>query len=74
MTTTMTAPTTTTLVNTFHGTEYVTRKTADELAAIEARMWAGTADAADKALERKIRKALCGIDDCKCSGYFGIRD
>ena len=62
------------LRNTFHETEYLTDKTAGELGAIEVRIWMGTASDADQALERKIRKALCGVEGCQCSGNFGIRE
>ena len=63
-----------TLRNTFHGTEYSTKKGADELASIDWRLAAGVATKADKALERKVRKALCGVKGCLCSGLFGLRE
>ena len=62
------------LVNVFHETEYFTRKTVGELTAINFRLGWEVASNADKALERKIRRALCGVKDCQCSGSFGIRE
>ena len=63
-----------TLRNTFHGTKYLTEKTAEQLGAIEGRMWMGTASGADEALVRKIRKALCGVEGCQCSDFLGVRE
>jgi hypothetical protein len=61
------------VTNKFHRTEYRTRKTREELDRIADRIAAGHATPAEKRLERKIWRTLCGMSDCKCSGYFGIR-
>ena len=72
MTTTMTGGLTI-LSNSFHATEYRTRKTREELDAIDYRVGQDTATPAEVALLRKIRTALCGIEGCKCSGSTGER-
>jgi len=59
--------------NSFHGTEVRSRKSPEELDAIRIRLCAGKATAADRAFERRMRKALCGIADCQCGDDFGIR-
>lgn len=61
------------LVNTFHGTEYTTKKTADEIEAIKSRIYQGTASAADKAFARRVRMRLCGVSGCTCGGDLGER-
>jgi hypothetical protein len=55
-----------TLKNSFHNTEYRTTKTREELDAIESRIGQHTASRAEKDFARKVRRALCGIDNCKC--------
>lgn len=47
------------LINEFHNTEISIRAAVGE-------------HVADSTV-RKIRKKLCGISDCYCSGYTGIR-
>lgn len=62
------------LINDFHNTEYRSRKTREELEAIEHRINTFAADAADKALARRAWNALCGIEGCTCGqGLFGER-
>lgn len=62
-----------TLTNSFHGTEYTTRKSARELDAICLRIGQGTATAADRAFARRVHAALCGSPGCTCGGQFGER-
>jgi hypothetical protein len=62
------------LTNSFHDTTYRTRKSREELEAIEGRIAMWTADAADKALARRIWNTLCGIEGCTCGqNTFGER-
>lgn len=62
------------LTNNFHGTDYRTHKTRDELEAIAdrvARAFPGEAKT-DKAFVRRVRRALCGCDGCTCArNVFG---
>ena len=59
--------------NKYHNTTYRTRKTEEELYLIEQTApW--DRSAAEKAYIRKIKKALCGIDSCTCSGELGRRE
>ena len=60
--------------NTYHATEYRSRKSPEELDAILGRIMSGTATPADMALRRRMRTALCGADDCQCGDDFGRRD
>lgn len=63
----------TTMTNEFHRTEYQTRKTREELNAIDQKNpWDWTE--AEKSLVRKVRRTLCGAADCKCAeNSFGER-
>jgi hypothetical protein len=63
----------TTLSNSFHETSYRTRYTREELHRIDDRIQAGHADEAEKALLRRIRRALCGIAGCTCGDGLGER-
>jgi hypothetical protein len=62
------------LANTFHGTEYRSRKTRDELDAIDRKApWhPGNREGsfvrteAEERFVRKVARTLCGIDGCKC--------
>jgi hypothetical protein len=56
----------TTLTNSFHGTSYRTQLSREQLEHLASRVNQGTAVAGDKDLYRKIRKALCGCEGCKC--------
>ena len=69
----MKTATMTILTNDFHQTEYRTRKTLDEVRAIADRVAGYTATPAERAWARKVRKALCGSSECRCSGTLGIR-
>lgn len=53
------------LTNSFHQSEYRTRKTRDELDAIESAAPWNQSDS-DKAFVRKVRDKLCGIKGCTC--------
>lgn len=55
-----------TLINTYHNSEYRTRKTWQERQAILDRYNWGTPSDADKAYIRRVERALCGIDTCLC--------
>jgi hypothetical protein len=55
----------TTLTNSFHNTEYRTRKDQDEIDQIRTTArWLWTP--AQRAWARKVKRALCGIEGCKC--------
>lgn len=60
-----------TITNNFHRTEYTTRKTDEQINAIELRMYNGTATDADKAWVRKVRTALRGSSECDCGDFIG---
>lgn len=62
-----------TLTNEFHMTEYRTRFSDDELDGIVVRVFTGCGTQSEKALIRKIRKALCGIEGCTCGDELGRR-
>ena len=56
----------TNLTNTFHVTEYRTRKSPDDLN----RLRHGnpfTRDPADRRFVARVRRALCGVDGCVCA-------
>lgn len=73
MTTTTTTTTFTILTNSFHNSEYRTRKTRDELDAIENTAPWNLSDS-DKAFTRKVWRTLCGINGCTCGqNSFGER-
>lgn len=59
--------------NSFHGTEIKSHYSPDALDAIDYRIYNGTATDAEKALARRYKRKLCGMQDCCCSGRFGIR-
>jgi hypothetical protein len=65
-----TQPKTLTLVNTFHGTQYRTRKTREELDALEPKEMRGETTKAEQALLARIRMTLCGVMDCQCGRDF----
>ena len=62
-----------TLTNSFHNTERRTRRTNDEINALEGRIATGTATAADRQFVRAARAALCGSPDCTCGDFIGRR-
>ena len=62
-----------TLRNTFHGTEVQTRTSEEDREAIAYRVYAGTATEAEKALLRRIRRALCPWAGCTCGNAWGER-
>jgi hypothetical protein len=70
MTTTTTSLTV--LTNSFHGTEYRTRRTREELDRI---IWTHRMDRTDaeRAFVRRAWKALCGIEGCTCCNELGER-
>lgn len=59
--------------NRFHNTTFTSRKSQDELDAIEKRICTGDDRPADKPFARRMRNALCGVDGCKCGDFFGQR-
>jgi hypothetical protein len=59
--------------NSFHGTEYISKKSPMELLEIDKRVYNGYPTDADKAFVRRMRKALCGVSGCKCGDVFGRR-
>lgn len=63
----------TTIINTFHDTEYETRKTPKQLSALCDRIGMGTATPADKAFARRVKNELCGSTGCQCGGTLGER-
>jgi hypothetical protein len=63
----------TTLSNSCHNTSCRTRYTRDELASMTYREFAGDASKSEKALLRKIRGKLCGIEGCTCGNGIGER-
>jgi hypothetical protein len=74
----MTTTTTTTggwtiLSNSFHGTEYRTRKTREDLDRIDqTNPWDRTE--AERAFVRRAARALCGSKECRCAtNSFGER-
>jgi hypothetical protein len=68
-----TTATLTVMTNDFHGTEYRTTKTRDELNAIDQKApWHRTET--EQAFVRKVRRTLCGIEGCTCgTNSFGER-
>lgn len=66
MATTTSKATVTILANGFHGTEYRTR--ASEARLDRLRMaYPDELSPADRALRRRIRRALCGVEGCTCA-------
>jgi len=62
----------TTVKNTFHGTEYKTRKTRQEIdALLNKPTYYRTAS--EKAFSRRCKSALCGIAGCECGNDIGER-
>lgn len=57
------------LKNKFHSTQYATRKTSDELDDIQPWLLVG----AERLLIWRINRALCGMNDCVCGGFWGER-
>lgn len=63
----------TTLINTFHGSKYHTKKSPEEVDRIVSTApWERTE--AEKAFVRRARKALCGVDGCTCGDEIGRRE
>ena len=62
-----------TLKNSFHNTVARTRLSDSELEDLSYRLYAGTADAADKATQRRLHRQLCESPDCTCGDDFGRR-
>lgn len=62
-----------TLTNSYHNTEYRTRRSNDDIAALEVRIYDGTATAADRQFVRAARAALCGSPNCTCGDFLGRR-
>lgn len=63
----------TTLKNNFHGTEYRSRKSQEEIDRI-ANTWPADRTPAEKAFVRRVRDALCGAKGCQCGDELGIRE
>ena len=60
------------LTNSFHNTEYRTRKSEDEIQFIrESAPWQRTE--AQNAFVRRARLALCGSRECTCGNELGER-
>jgi len=53
--------------NTFHGTEYYSKKTTQEVADILERIQSGRATRSDRAFASRSRNKLCGATGCECS-------
>lgn len=66
----------TTLINTYHGTTYKTRKSASEINKIEEKWYCRyhTLTAAEKQFIQRSRRALCGMSDCGCGDFIGRRN
>ena len=65
----------TTLTNSFHNSTARTRATLEELEEIE-RTAGNRPDkltSEEKALVRRIRNKLCGINGCICGDFWGCR-
>lgn len=56
--------------NKFHGTEYRTNKTESQVQAIVDDHNRGVLSSTDRAWVRRVRKTLCGYDDCHCWATF----
>jgi len=63
----------TTITNTFHGTEYKTRKTRQDIDAMLNKHPADRTDT-EKAFVRRCKSALCGIAGCTCGNDIGERN
>lgn len=60
------------LINTFHNTEYRSRKSAVEIDRIASKPpWCRTE--AEKQFVRRVWRKLCGIDNCLCGDDLGRR-
>jgi hypothetical protein len=59
-----------TITNSFHGTEYRTRRSHESLVDL---VRYGIATDADRRFARRAKRALCGSDDCTCSDDIGAR-
>ena len=62
----------TTIRNSFHNTEYESRKSADDIRHM-LHTHPGNWTTAQKAFARKVWNVLCGIDECTCGGDLGQR-
>jgi hypothetical protein len=59
--------------NSFHGTEFRTKKTESDLIDIARKIANGTAGLAEKRFACRMRNALCGYHGCTCGDDFGRR-
>ena len=67
----------TTLTNSFHGSEYRTRLSNDEIerrADVVNGCGGNVPTPAEKAWVRKVQNTLCGISDCCCGDILGRRE
>ena len=62
-----------TLTNSFHNTQVNTRLSDEELEALDHRLYAGSANSADRQTKNRLHDALCGSHDCTCGDTFGRR-
>ena len=62
----------TTLRNTFHGTDYNTRKSIDDVDRIVNTMPIYRTEAEQRWV-RRVRQALCGVKNCQCGDDLGRR-
>lgn len=60
-------------VNEFHGTEYWSNKSPDEIDDLKLKFYSKQNTKGDNVFRWRIWKALCGIDGCQCSDIFGIK-
>ena len=61
------------LINTYHNTMYHTRKSADEVDRI-ASTPPRHRTPAEKQFVRRVRRTLCGINNCQCGDDLGQRN
>ena len=61
------------LKNTYHNTEYKTKKTQDELDAIEHAVIFGYATPSEVRFVNRVNDRLCGMSDCSCGDFWGRR-
>lgn len=59
--------------NKFHKTEYRSKFSPEEMEAISYRIYAHIESIAERELQRRMQRALCGYYDCQCGDRFGRR-
>lgn len=59
--------------NSFHNTEFKSRKSPEELENIEHSLALGHGTDAQRAFHRRMKEALCGNMVCTCGDFFGRR-